>query len=73
MDIRSLARLDVLDATERRRLEAPDGAAYNINLARSGVDGSLPMRRIFQDEHGNKLAERDLSNAASLSVPNEPS
>ena len=55
-------RLDVLDAVERHRLEAPDGAAYDINLARSALDGSLPMHRIFQDERGNTLAERDLSN-----------
>ena len=54
-------RLDVLDTAERRRLDAPDGAAYDINLARSEA-GSLPMRRIFQDQHGNKLAQRDLRN-----------
>jgi adenylate cyclase len=36
-------RLAVLDRSERRRLEAPDGAAYNINLTRPGVDGALSM------------------------------
>lgn len=53
-------RLAVLDRSERRRLEAPDGAAYNINFARPGVDGALSMKRIFQDEHGKALAELDL-------------
>jgi adenylate cyclase len=53
-------RLTVLDQAERRRLEAPDAATYNINLARSGVDSALPMRRIFQDDRGNTLAQLDL-------------
>ena len=53
-------RLAVLDRSERRRLEAPDGAAYNINLTRPGVDGALSMKRIFQDEHGKTLSELDL-------------
>src|SRR6202035_5886984 len=55
-------RLDVLDPTERRRLEAPPGAVYNVNLVRPTSGGALPMRRIFEDEHGNKLEQLDLSN-----------
>jgi len=55
-------RLDVLDATERRRLEAPDGAVYNVNLARPAAERTLSMRRIFQDERGNKLAQLDIWN-----------
>src|SRR5262249_8682777 len=53
LQVRPLA---VLDQSERRRLQAPDGAAYDINLIHPGVDGALPMRRIFQDEHGVMLA-----------------
>jgi adenylate cyclase len=53
-------RLDVLDPRERRRLEAPSGAVYNINLVRPTSSGALPMRRIFQDEQGNKIEQLDL-------------
>src|ERR1700736_1316933 len=53
-------RLDVLDPTERRKLEAPTGAVYNINLIRPTSGGALPMRRIFVDEQGNKIEQLDL-------------
>jgi adenylate cyclase len=53
-------RLDVLDPRERRRLEAPSGAVYNINLVRPTSSGALPMRRIFEDEQGNKIEQLDL-------------
>src|SRR6202047_2993786 len=53
-------RLDVLDPTERRRLEAPPGAVYSVNLVRPTSGGALPMRRIFEDEHGNKIEQLDL-------------
>jgi adenylate cyclase len=55
-------RLDVLDPMERRNLEAPLGAVYNVNLVRPISGGALPMRRIFEDEQGNKIAQRDLWN-----------
>jgi adenylate cyclase len=55
-----IRRLDVLDAAERRRLEAPTGAVYNVNLVRPTSGGALPMRRIFEDEQGNKIAQLDL-------------
>jgi adenylate cyclase len=55
-------RLDVLDATERQRLEAPPGAVYNINLVRPNAGGALSMRRVFEDEHGNKIEQLDLAN-----------
>src|SRR6266404_4942788 len=55
-------RLDVLDATERQRLEAPPGAVYNINLVRPNAGGALSMRRVFEDEHGNKIEQFDLWN-----------
>jgi adenylate cyclase len=53
-------RLDVLDATERRQLKAPPGAVYNVNLIRPTSGGALPMRRIFEDEQGNKIGQLDL-------------
>ena len=55
-----IRRLDVLDATERRRLEAPPAAVYNVNLIRPTSSGALPMRRIFEDEYGNKLEQLNL-------------
>jgi len=53
-------RLDVLDPTERQSLGAPAGAVYNVNLVRPTSGGALPMRRIFEDEHGNKIEQLDL-------------
>src|SRR6202035_2692810 len=53
-------RLDVLDPTERQRLGAPPGAVYNVNLVRPTSGGALPMRRIFEDEQGNKIDQLDL-------------
>jgi adenylate cyclase len=53
-------RLDVLDPTERQSLEAPPGAVYNVNLVRPTSGGPLPMRRIFEDERGNKIKQLDL-------------
>jgi len=53
-------RLDVLDAGERRKLNAPDGALYNVNLVRPAGGDALPMRRIFQGEHGDELMQFDL-------------
>src|SRR6202022_857972 len=53
-------RLDVLDATERRKLGAPPGAVYNVNLVRPTSGGALPMRRIFEDEQGNKIEQLDI-------------
>jgi adenylate cyclase len=53
-------RLDVLDATERRQLGAPDGAVYNVNLVRPAAGDVLPMHRIFQDERGDQITQLDL-------------
>ncbi len=53
-------RLDVLDPTERQRLGAPPGAVYNVNLVRPTTGRALPMRRIFEDEQGNKIDQLDL-------------
>jgi adenylate cyclase len=47
-------RLDVLGPVERDKLGVPPGAVYNVNLVRPTSDGALPMRRIFEDEEGNK-------------------
>jgi adenylate cyclase len=54
-------RLDVLDASERRKLGAPDGAVYNVNLVRPAAGDALSMHRIFQDERGDELTQLDLS------------
>jgi adenylate cyclase len=53
-------RLDNLDPTQRRRLEAPANAVYNINLVRPTPDGALPMRRVFEDGPGYKIEQYDL-------------
>ena len=53
-------RLDDLDPTERQRLGAPPGAVYNVNLVRPTSGGARPMRRIFEDEQGNKIEQFDL-------------
>ncbi|HMF24576.1 MAG TPA: adenylate/guanylate cyclase domain-containing protein [Pseudolabrys sp.] len=53
-------RLDVLDPAEREKLGAPSAAVYNVNLVRPTSSGSLPMRRIFQDEQGNTIEQTDL-------------
>ena len=55
-------RLDVLDPAEREKLGAPSAAVYNVNLVRPTSDGSLPMRRLFQDEQGNTIEQTDLLN-----------
>ena len=47
-------RVDDLDPAQRRRLEAPPGAVYNINLIRPTGDGDLPMRRIFEAYRGRQ-------------------
>lgn len=53
-------RLDNLDPAQRESLEAPADAVYDVNLVRPTPDGALPMRRIFQDEQGNKVGQADL-------------
>jgi adenylate cyclase len=53
-------RLDNLASTERRKLGAPPGAVYNVNLVRPTPSGALPMRRIFEDEQGNKIDQVDI-------------
>src|SRR5499427_461392 len=58
-------RLDVLGPVERQNLGAPPGAVYDINLVRPTSGGALPMRRIFEDEKGNKTDQFDLPNSGS--------
>jgi adenylate cyclase len=53
-------RLDVLDPAEREKLGAPAEAIYDVNLVRPTSDRALPMRRIFEDEEGNKTGQLDL-------------
>ena len=51
-----------LNPAQRQMLGAPPGAAMNINLVRPNSDGALPMRRIFEDDHGDKVEQLDLWN-----------
>ena len=55
-------RLDTLDPAERRKLNAPLGAVYDVNLVQPNSGGAPPMRRIFEDEEGNKIEQLDLAN-----------
>jgi adenylate cyclase len=55
-------RLDTLDPAERRKLKAPLGAAYDVNLVQPNSGEAPPMRRIFEDEEGNKIEQLDLAN-----------
>jgi adenylate cyclase len=54
-------RRDTLDPAERRRLKAPPGAVYDVNLVRPTSGGAPPMRRIFEDEQGNKVEQLDVA------------
>jgi adenylate cyclase len=53
-------RVDDLDPTQRKRLGAPPGAVYNVNLVRPTDAGDLPMRRIFESAEGHKIDQIDL-------------
>jgi adenylate cyclase len=55
-------RLDTLHPAEREKLKAPFGAVYDVNLVRPNSGEAPPMRRIFEDEHGNKIEQLDLAN-----------
>jgi adenylate cyclase len=50
-------RVDVLGPAESRKLGAPPGAVYNINLVSPAAGAALPMLRLFEDAHGNKIKE----------------
>jgi adenylate cyclase len=54
-------RVDTLDPAERRELKAPLGAVYDVNLVRPNSGETPPMRRIFEDEQGNKIEQLDLA------------
>jgi adenylate cyclase len=53
-------RTSDLTDDQRERLRAPKNADIVINLIRPTAAGDLPMRRIFQDRHGNEVDEVDL-------------
>jgi len=57
LQVRGLA---TLDPAQRRLLSAPAGAAININLVRPAEKGALPLRRIFEDDTGNKIDQLDV-------------
>ena len=51
-----------LNDDQRTVVRAPANAAIGISLIRPTPDGSLPMRRIFEDRQGNQVAQLDLWN-----------
>src|SRR6516164_4013876 len=53
-------RVDVLAPAERAKLEAPPGAVWDVNLVRPTSAGTLPMRRTFEDEQGNRIGQVNL-------------
>ena len=55
-------RVEGLSDEQRATLRAPASAAISISLIRPASDGSLPMRRIFEDQQGNQIEQLDLWN-----------
>ena len=53
-------RVAGLNDEQRATLRAPANAAISISLIRPTSDGSLPMRRIFEDQQGNQIEQLDL-------------
>lgn len=53
-------RVDGLSDEQRATLRAPPGAIIGISLIRPASDGTLPMRRIFEDQQGNQIEQLDL-------------
>jgi adenylate cyclase len=53
-------RLDVLDQREREKLKAPPEAVWDVNLVRRISDEASPMRRIFENQQGDTVAQLDL-------------
>ena len=53
-------RVAGLNDEQRATLRAPASAAISISLIRPASDGTLPMRRIFEDEQGNQIEQLDL-------------
>lgn len=49
-----------LNDEQRTKLRVPPGAAFGISLIRPTPTGELPMRRVFEDQQGNELAQLDL-------------
>jgi adenylate cyclase len=45
---------------ERERLRAPPQAVFASNFVRPTPSGALPMRRIFEDQQGNQIAQLNL-------------
>jgi len=55
-------RVEGLSDEQRATLRAPASAAIGISLIRPTSGGSLPMRRIFEDQQGNQTGQLDLWN-----------
>src|SRR5207245_1138617 len=49
-----------LNDEQRDKLRATPGATIAINLVRPTPSDELPMRRIFEDQHGNEVGQFDL-------------
>ena len=55
-------RVAGLNDEQRTPVRAPANAAIGISLIRPTPDGSLPMRRIFEDRQGYQIEQLDLWN-----------
>ncbi len=55
-------RLNDLNDQQREMLGATPGADIAITLVRPTETGELPMRRIFEDQMGNKVGQIDIQN-----------
>jgi len=53
-------RIEELNEEQRAKLRAAPGSTIAINLVRPTPSGELPMRRVFEDQQGNELAQLDL-------------
>ena len=53
-------RVNELNDEQRTRLRAAPGANIAINLVQPTPSGELSMRRIFEDQQGNKIAQLNL-------------
>jgi len=53
-------RVTGLSDEQRATLRAPAGAAFSVSLIRPTSAGTLPMRRIFEDQQDNQIEQLDL-------------
>src|SRR5215831_6495807 len=53
-------RISDLSLEQREAFRAPPGTDFAIQLIRPTASGELPLRRIFEDRHGNEVGQIDL-------------